>query len=97
MLRLPYAVSDLFIDWLDNHFPEKKNKILNRVRSVRKGKLNVAEFGKRMKGEGIFAEQVKDLFDLSCKKNGIPDKRIKLSVEHFRNPDDPQQDLFGNN
>ena len=94
MLRLPYAVSDLFTDWVESHYPDRKNKILNRIKSVRKGKLNSAEFGKRMKGEGIFARQVKDLFELSCKKNGIFKSKIELSTEHFRNPDDKQQNLF---
>ena len=94
MLRLPYAVSDLFTDWVESHYPDRKNKILNRIKSVRKGKLNSAEFGKRMTGEGIFARQVKDLFELSCKKNGIFNSKIELSTEHFRNPDDKQQKLF---
>ena len=67
MLRLPYAVSDLFQTWLEQHFPEKKNKILNRIRSMRKGKLNSPEFYERMKGEGIFAEQVKMLFQVACR------------------------------
>jgi len=94
MLRLPYAVSDLFTKWIETHYPNKKNKILNRIKSVRKGKLNSAEFGKRMTGEGIFARQVKDMFELSCKKNGINNSRIELSTNHFRNPDDKQQRLF---
>ena len=61
---------------------------------MRKGKLNSPEFGKRMKGEGIFAEQVKDLFDLSCRKNGIRNKKVGLSTKHFTNPYDKQQKLF---
>ena len=94
MLRLPHAVSDLFIDWIDNHFPDRKNKILNRVRSVRGGKLNSPEFGKRMKGEGIFADQVKDIFELSCRRNGIAAKRIRLSTKNFRIPGKNQLPLF---
>ena len=94
MLRLPYAVSDLFINWIENHFPDRKNKIINRIKSVRKGKLNSPEFGKRMKGEGIFADQVKDLFDLSCRKNGIEGKKVKLSTENYINPKKSQLALF---
>lgn len=94
MLRLPYAVSELFTEWVETHYPNRKNKILNRIKSVRNGKLNSAEFGKRMKGEGIFARQVKDLFEISCKKNGIFNSKIELSAEHFRNPEDKQQSLF---
>jgi len=94
MLRLPYAVSDLFTEWIETHYPNRKNKILNRIRSVRKGKLNSAEFGKRMTGEGIFAKQVKDIFKLACKKYGLSNEKLLLSTEHFTNPDDKQQKLF---
>ena len=85
---------DLFIDWIDNHFPDRKNKILNRVRSVRGGKLNSPEFGKRMKGEGIFEDQVKDIFELSCRRNGIAAKRIRLSIKNFSIPGKNQLPLF---
>lgn len=96
MLRLPYAVSDLFIEWIENHYPNKRNKIINRIKSVRKGKLNSAEFGNRMVGDGIFAEQIKKLFELSCSKYGMGKNRIKLSTEHFKNPHDKQIKLFKN-
>ena len=94
MLRLPYAVSDLFIDWIENHFPQRKNKILNRVKSVRKGKINSPEFGNRMVGDGVFARQVKNLFDLACKKNGIAGNKIKLSTENFKKPEQNQLSLY---
>ncbi|HEY6952602.1 MAG TPA: PA0069 family radical SAM protein, partial [Bacteroidota bacterium] len=52
LLRLPYAVKDLFLDWLRRELPEKASRIENRIRSVRSGKLSTSEFGKRMSGEG---------------------------------------------
>ena len=70
-LRLPHAVKSLFESWLEQHYPEKKEKILNRIRAVRGGKLNDPNFHSRMKGEGIFAEQMAELFRLACKKAGI--------------------------
>jgi DNA repair photolyase len=94
MLRLPYGVADLFQNWLDRHFPYKKSKILNRIRSIRKGKLNSPEFNERMKGEGIFAEQVKSLFTVSCRKAGIERNKIRLSHTAFRRPGDTQLKLF---
>lgn len=94
MLRLPFAVAELFQDWLGQHFPEKKNKILNRIKSVRNGKLNSPEFHERMRGEGIFAEQVESLFKIACRKAGIEGKRIHLSNTAFRRPDDTQLKLF---
>lgn len=94
MLRLPYTVSELFQTWLEQHFPEKKNKILNRIRSIRKGKLNSPEFYERMKGEGIFAEQVKTLFQVACRKAGIDKNKIRLSCDSFCRPGGTQLKLF---
>src|SRR5215475_4464036 len=67
-LRLPFAVKSLFEQWLEQHFPERKEKVLNRIRSIRGGKLNDLNFKSRMWGEGIFAEQMAELFQLACKK-----------------------------
>src|SRR6266576_1170517 len=86
-LRLPHAVAPLFEQWLENHFPNKKEKVLNRLRALRGGKLYDAEFGKRMRGEGIFAEQMDQLFDVACRKAGISGGRSNLSTESFRRPE----------
>lgn len=94
MLRLPYGVADLFQNWLDRHFPYKKSKILSRIRSIRKGKLNSPEFNERMKGEGIFAEQVETLFKIARRKAGIEGNQIHLSHTAFRRPVDTQLKLF---
>lgn len=82
-LRLPHAVKSLFEKWLEQHYPEKKQKILNRIRAIRGGKLNDPNFGTRMKGEGIFADQMAELFRLACKKAGIQERSPRLSTEHF--------------
>ena len=94
MLRLPYGVSDIFTSWLERYFPDRKDKVLNRIKSVRGGSLNSAEFHTRMKGEGIFSEQVKSLFQVSCKKAGLNQKKVSLSTDHFRRPGGTQLDLF---
>jgi DNA repair photolyase len=85
-LRLPHAVKELFEAWLERNYPEKKNKILNRIRAIRAGSLNDPKFGSRMKGQGIFAEQMAELFRLGCKKAGIGERSPRLSIEHFRRP-----------
>ncbi|HEU4464677.1 MAG TPA: PA0069 family radical SAM protein, partial [Gemmatimonadota bacterium] len=59
MLRLPHAVKDLFADWLERHFPDRKEKVLNRLRDLRGGVLYDARWGARMRGDGPFAEQVR--------------------------------------
>ena len=83
-LRLPFAVKSLFEQWLDQHYPDKKQKILNRVREIRGGKLNDPNFKTRMRGEGIYAEQMARLFQLARKKSGIRERWPKLTTEHFR-------------
>ena len=92
-LRLPHGVKELFENWLEQHYPGKKDKILNRVRAVRSGKLNDPRFHSRMKGEGIFAEQMAELFRVACKKAGIHERAPRLSTEQFRRPTE-QLSLF---
>jgi DNA repair photolyase len=94
-VRLPYAVRPLFEDWLARNFPERKEKVLNRIRLMRGGKLNDPRFGTRMKGEGIFAEQIAQLFSISCRRAGIEGKRFpKLSTAAFRRTGGVQPRLF---
>ena len=93
-LRLPFAVKDLFEQWLDQHYPDKKDKILHRVREIRGGKLNDPNFKSRMRGEGIFAEQMAALFQLARKKSRISERWPKLTTEHFRRPEKNQLSLF---
>src|SRR5262249_17593543 len=69
-LRLPFGVKDLFQTWLEQHFPDRKEKVLGQIRAMRGGKLNDSNFGSRMEGQGIFAEQLSKLFDVACRKAG---------------------------
>jgi DNA repair photolyase len=85
-LRLPYALSGMFEDWLARHFPERKEKVLNRIRALRGGKLNDPNFGSRMRGDGIFADQIESLFEVACRKAGIAGRRPELSAAAFRVP-----------
>jgi len=94
MLRLPYQVAPLFEAWLETHYPDRKDKILNRIRSIRGGKLNDPRFGSRMRGEGFFADEVEALFRLSRRRAGLGKRRLELSTAHFRVPGALQQDLF---
>lgn len=94
MLRLPYGVKDLFQDWLAEHYPNRVNKILNRVRDMRGGRLNDSEFGLRMRGQGVFADQVATLFTLYKKKYGL-NRPAGLSIHGFdRGARDNQYRLF---
>ncbi|MFY9570266.1 MAG: radical SAM protein, partial [Blastocatellia bacterium] len=94
VVRLPYAVKELFESWLEEHLPDRKKKVLNRIREMRGGKLNDPNFGSRMRGEGVFSEQIKSMFTLACRKAGIEGRRPELSAESFRLPSGPQLSLF---
>jgi len=94
VLRLPHAVKDIFGRWLDDHAPGKKARVLDRVKALRGGELNVSEWGRRMKGEGIFAEQIRDLFRITTRRLGLNQERCVLSTAHFRRPGGTQLDLF---
>ena len=93
-LRLPGAVAPLFEAWLDEHFADRKKRVLNRVRDMRGGRLNDARFGARMKGEGEYAEQMKALFDTTRRKLGLAPRGMPLSIDSFRRPSGHQLDLF---
>jgi DNA repair photolyase len=94
ILRLPYAVKDIFLQWLDDHAPAKKARVLARVRAIRGGRLNVSEWGVRHRGEGVFAEQIRDLFAIAARRAGLNRERTGLSTEHFRRPGGEQLSLF---
>ena len=88
-------MKSLFEQWLEQHYPEKKAKILNRLRAIRGGKLNDPNFKSRMRGEGIFAEQMAGLFQLARKKSGIQERWPELTTKHFLRASRAQLDLFG--
>lgn len=83
MLRLPYGVKDLFQSWVKRHYPDRAEKILNRIREMRNGKLYDSEYGTRMRGVGVHADQIATMFALYKKKYGL-NKPRPLSTAHFR-------------
>ena len=93
-LRLPHGVSEMFEDWLATHMPDRKEKILNRVRAMRDGQLNESRFHERMRGKGPFAEQIKQMFDVACRRIGIYGTKPTLSTAAFSRPGDHQLTLF---
>jgi DNA repair photolyase len=84
IVRLPWAVAPLFEHWLEEHFPERKEKILGRIRDLRgNDRLNNSQWHTRMTGEGIFAEQIASLFEVARRRAGIGE-RPRLSTASFR-------------
>jgi DNA repair photolyase len=94
MLRLPHAVKSLFEAWLERHYPDAKQKVLNRVMEVRGGKLYNSAWGSRMKGEDIYARQIEQFFNIARTKAGFKPDRNALNTAAFRPPAGPQLTLF---
>jgi DNA repair photolyase len=86
-LRLPHQLGTLFDDWLLQNYPDRREKVLNQIKSIRGGTLNDPRFGSRMRGEGIYAEHLSKLFALTCKRLGLNRKsQPPLERGNFRRP-----------
>ena len=84
VLRLPYGVKDLFEAWLEAHFPDRKQKVLHRIRELRGGNLTTSTFGERMRGTGVWAETLAAMFHTARTQAGIPSTGPVLSTAAFR-------------
>ena len=89
VLRLPWEVSPLFQQWLEAHFPERAQRVMNRVREMRGGKDYDSAFGGRMRGEGVWADLIRQRFEKAVHRLGLHGKggRFKqLDCTQFRRP-----------
>ena len=86
-VRLPLGVAELFTDWLETHYPGRKAKVLDRIRSARGGRLNDSRFGARMRGEGAAAEAIARLFRSAARRAGLNQTPWPVSPAAFRRPD----------
>ena len=88
LLRLPYQVKDLFLDWLQrNVHPSRAKHVESLVRQARGGKLyNAARHRHRHRGRGAVVEQLAQTFDVFCRKHGLNRDVRPLSSRHFRPP-----------
>lgn len=94
VLRLPLGVAPLFSDWLERHYPDRRDKVLNGIRELRGGGLNDARFVSRMTGEGPRARQIAQMFDVACRRAGIAGAWPGLSTGAFRRREPGQMELF---
>ena len=110
VLRLPHEVNPLFQEWLQSHFPERAQRVMNRIRDMRGGKDYDANFATRMRGEGLWADMIRQRFAKALKRYGL-DKSgrynqldctrfrkptyIPTQVENPNNPGKMQLDFFG--
>jgi DNA repair photolyase len=94
LLRLPHGVGPLFDDWLQRHYPQRRDRVLSRIRETRGGALYDPRFGDRMRGQGPLAEQVASLFALGCRRAGLQTTFPTLSATSFHRPGGTQLSLF---
>ncbi len=95
LLRLPGAVADHFVDWLGVHFPDRKKKILARVRESHGGTLNDGAFHRRFRGQGAYADQLKALVRTVVRRAGMDTQPKPLATNRFKRVQSAQTDLFG--
>ncbi len=95
MLRLPYRVKDLFIDWIEREYPLKANKVVNRIKQMRDGEMSCSVFGERLRGTGAIAKNIEQLFGLTCRKLSLDTAKPGLDTTHFFRYNQLQEDLFG--
>lgn len=91
-LRLPGSVKQVFEERLRREMPLRADRILSRVREARAGKLNQAEFGKRFRGEGHYADSTRALFLAACERFGLSTEMARFdsgSAATFRRPPPP--------
>ncbi|HSM03543.1 MAG TPA: PA0069 family radical SAM protein [Longimicrobiales bacterium] len=95
LLRLPHGLKALFDDWLARHMPDRRERVLNRLRDAYGGRLYDARYGIRGKGTGSYAEQIKQLYRAAARKHGLDGPPPELSTAGFRRPSpEGQLDLF---
>jgi DNA repair photolyase len=105
VLRLPWEVNPLFQEWLQTYFPERAERVMNRVRDMHGGKDYDAKFESRMRGEGLWADLIRQRFEKSLERLGMHRSRrfFEVDVSRFRKPfaipakksNDGQLDFFG--
>ena len=93
-LRLPHSVKELFSEWLEQHRPDRRRRVLAAIHSIRGGRLNDPRFGSRMRGEGLLAKQIDQLFNVSRRRTGLDQPVDALNTRAFRRPGPSQGCLF---
>jgi DNA repair photolyase len=96
LVRLPHELKDLFGAWLEEHFPDRAERVLSLIRQTRGGRLYDADFGTRMRGTGPIADLIRDRVRRAAMRHGLAGRRYPQRTDLFRAPRrDGQMDLFG--
>jgi DNA repair photolyase len=94
VVRLNGQIGGIFEDWVTKNFPDRANKVLNRIKSMHGGKVNDSEFGRRMRGEGEWAELIKKQYTVAMKKFFPVIKPFEYNMALYKQYRDKQYTLF---
>jgi DNA repair photolyase len=86
LLRLAKPIDELFMRWLDEHFPDRKQRVLHRIQDTRGARMSDTAFGRRQRGQGEYAAQIAALFDSAARKHGLDRPLPPLDAAAFRRP-----------
>ena len=86
VVRLPWEVSPLFRQWLEQHYPDRAERVMARIHEMRGGKDYDAQFGKRMKGEGIWAQLIAQRIEKATARCGLSRGNAELDSSCFVPP-----------
>ncbi|MFB6258383.1 MAG: PA0069 family radical SAM protein [Flavobacteriales bacterium] len=95
MVRLNGQLPAIFEEWLEHHYPERKEKVLHQIADLHGGQVNDSRFGKRLKGEGALASSLHSLFQIAVRKHFKEREMPPLNLERFDNGLGTQLGLFG--
>jgi DNA repair photolyase len=93
-IRLPHEVAPLFRAWLDAHHPDRADKVMHVIQSLRGGRDNDPSFGARMRGTGVWADLISTRFGIACRKLGLNRHKFELRCDLFLAPQGDQLMLF---
>lgn len=86
VLRLPLEVRDLFVEWLTTHFPDRAARVMRYVRELHGGRDYDPQWGKRLSGEGVYADLMRRRFERAAAANNLSRKGLPLVTELFTPP-----------
>ena len=86
LLRLPHEIKDLFREWLEQHFPDRADRVYSLIRQTRDGELYRAEWGERMRGSGPYAALIHRRFEIAKKRVGLSGSFPRLRMDRFAVP-----------
>lgn len=91
VLRLPWEVAPLFRQWLEQHYPQRAQRVMHRIQEMRGGKDYDSDFATRMKGTGTWAALIRQRFGKTARRLGFDGKRLEFRTDLFRPPSAPGQ------